>query len=409
MESPQLEILVQANVENADSAFALGRHCLPVVIHMVLHEGPARINAEFPMRYGYRSGDFRPGYLLEVVVPLVVVRVIMLLVVFRLVERGSEMCIERHRALAVAAERIQVETYIGIELKVVDFLSEEGVVRVGVPVEVVAELAFRAAVDVGGVPDGVAALRFQVAVRREHVVVQELVADSDIDGRYDGVRGPRLELQEHFVLELHYPQRVGGRVRIQVELIVVQFFSVGIVHADLVFVYLPIDGIFAGVPDERGGDIGVQSVRSGLLVAHFLLLGQQFFHLHDCQAVPRSEDAVAVHVFAFQDFAFLHVADERERNPVCLVQENGVFLYQCRCVFQSDVDFPGAHRGVPDPEIVNDTSVFAARHLVVYVSGVHEVSAAHVVRGCDEGPVVRLFVFEHAVGTEAVVLQCEVQ
>ena len=148
---------------------------------MVLHEGPACVDAEFPMRYGYRSGDFSPGYLLEVVVPLVVVRVIMLLVVFRLVERGSEMCIERHRALAVAAERIQVETYIGIDLKVVDFLSEEGVVRVGVPVEVVAELAFRAAVDVGGVPDGVAALRFQVAVRREHVVVQELVADSDID------------------------------------------------------------------------------------------------------------------------------------------------------------------------------------------------------------------------------------
>lgn len=151
------------------------------------------------------------------------------------------MDIERHRTLAVAAERIQVETYIGIDLKVVDFLSEEGVVRVGVPVEVVAELAFRAAVDVGGVPDGVAALSFQVAVRREHVVVQEFVADSDVDGRNDGVRGPRLEFQEHLVLEFHDSQRVGSRVWIQIELIVIQFFSIGIVHSYLVFVYLPID------------------------------------------------------------------------------------------------------------------------------------------------------------------------
>ena len=140
----------------------------------------------------------------------------------------------------------------------------------------------------------------------------------------------------------------------------VQFFSVCIVRADLVFVYLSIDGIFAGVADECGRDIGVQSVRSGLLVAHFLLLGQQFFHLHDCQAVPRGEYAVAVHVLALQDLALLHFADECERNPVCLVQENGVFLYQCRCVLQSDVYFPRANGGVSDPEIVNDTSVFAA-------------------------------------------------
>ena len=107
--------------------------------------------------------------------------------------------------------------------------------------EVVAELAFRAAVDVGGVPDGVAALRFQVAVRREHVVVQEFVADSDVDGRNDGVRGPRLEFQEHLVFEFHDSQRVGSRVWIQIELIVIQFFSIGIVHSYLVFVYLSID------------------------------------------------------------------------------------------------------------------------------------------------------------------------
>lgn len=55
MESPQLEILVQANVENADWAPVLGSHRLPVVIHMVLHEGPACVDAQFPMRNGYRS------------------------------------------------------------------------------------------------------------------------------------------------------------------------------------------------------------------------------------------------------------------------------------------------------------------------------------------------------------------
>ena len=114
------------------------------------------------------------------------------------------------------------------------------------------------------------------------------------------------------------------------------------------------------MPDERGGNICVKGVCSGLLVAHLLVFGQHVLHLHDCQTVPCREDAVPVHILAFQDLALLHFADECERNPVCLVQENGVFLYQCRCVLQSDIDFSGAHGGVSDPEIVNDTSVFAA-------------------------------------------------
>ena len=154
--------------------------------------------------------------------------------------------------------------------------------------------------------------------------------------------------------------------------------------------------------------VGVQRVFRRSLRALVRLGLKQFLHPDDGDAVSGSHHAVPVHLFLFEDLLFLQLADEGERNPVCLVEEYGILLYQCRGVLQPHVDFPGADRGVPDPEIVHDSAVLALVHLVVDVAGVGKVFLACEVRGSGKCPVVHPFVFEHAVCTEPVVFQCEV-
>ena len=111
--------------------------------------------------------------------------------------------------------------------------------------EIVLELAFHAAVQICRVPHHVSALLLEVTVRGEHVVVQQLVSDTGVDGRYDGVVCPRLELDEHFVLEFHDSQGVSGFQRIQIELSVVQVPCVRVISTDFVLVYLAVCGVFA--------------------------------------------------------------------------------------------------------------------------------------------------------------------
>ena len=103
----------------------------------------------------------------------------MLLIVFRLVETGLEVEIERHRTLTVTTERINVETGIGTDSDIIDFFPEESVIAVGVPMEEVVHLALGAAVEIHRVPDCVAAA-FQIAVRRKHVVIKESVSYSHV-------------------------------------------------------------------------------------------------------------------------------------------------------------------------------------------------------------------------------------
>ena len=245
MQPPKLEILGQSDIEHADGGCFLLRHRLPVIINMVLYQRPAGINVQFPMRNADRTVQRRRGNLAEIIVPFVMVRIIVLLIVVRLLQVRAEMGIERNRALAVAPERIDIESHIRINAEIIDFLSEESVVSVGIPMEIILVLSFHTAIEISRVPHRVAFLRIKIAVRREHVIVHQLVTDTDIDGGHDGVARPWLQFYKQLVLELHDTDRVGRSGRIDIELVVIQVPGLGIFQPYLVLVNLPVSRILA--------------------------------------------------------------------------------------------------------------------------------------------------------------------
>ena len=125
---------------------------------MVLYQRPAGIDVQFPMRNADRAVQRRRGNLAEIIVPFVMVRIIVLLIVVRLLQVRAEMGIERNRALAVAPERIDIESHIRINAEIIDFLSEESVVSVGIPMEIILVLSFHTAIEISRVPHRVAFL-----------------------------------------------------------------------------------------------------------------------------------------------------------------------------------------------------------------------------------------------------------
>ena len=162
------------------------------------------------------------------------------------------------------------------------------------------------------------------------------------------------------------------------------------------------------MPDESGRDISIQRIRR-LRRARLLFLCQKHLHCSYRNAVAGGNDAVPVRILLFQDFAVLHLLDEIERNTVCLVQENGIFLYQCGCILEAHVDFPRTYRRVPYPEIVHDASVLPLGHLVVDVAAMHLVLLSEMVHRGHERPVVHFLIFQHAVRTHPVIFQSKVE
>ena len=101
--------------------------------------------------------------------------------------------------------------------------------------DVVLKLSFHTGIDEGRVPDLVCRT-FQEG-RIEHAEIQKPVADSSVQFGDDRIVRPRLEPEEHPVLQLHHPDRVERGRRMVVEDIVVE--RLAYIVRDLVLVAFP--------------------------------------------------------------------------------------------------------------------------------------------------------------------------
>ena len=160
--------------------------------------------------------------------------------------------------------------------------------------------------------------------------------------------------------------------------------------------------------DEGRSDVGIKRIGRSKFLTLGSFPGKQFLHFHNCRRVSCGNDAVPPGVFPPDDLLLPYVLDEVERNPVCLVEEQCVLLYEGAGVLEAYRNFPGTYCSVPYPEIVNDASVLALRNLVVQIARMQEIFPAHVVGADDAGTVVHILIFQHAVGAGPVIFESEV-
>ena len=108
MHDAQGKVLGNAGGEHAHGRGVLPHDAQGIVVDIVGKKGIAGVGTEFPLGYTEAGLQFGGGYLAEVVLPLVVVGVEMLVIEFRLLERGLKMGPQRHGALGLTPERVQV-------------------------------------------------------------------------------------------------------------------------------------------------------------------------------------------------------------------------------------------------------------------------------------------------------------
>ena len=328
------------------------------------------------------------------------VRIVVLVIVLRLFQRGLEIHVQRNRTFPCLSERVHVKPCVGFHGHVVHLVSEEHIVSCGVPVDEIPQLSFHSGIDKRRVPHRVRC-PFQEC-RIESAVAQDSAPDATVQFGDNRIVRPWLQPQEHPVLQFHHPHGIEGTCGIVIEYAIVELAPRLV--SDLILITLAEHGIFTAVSYECGRDVvvskGVRRISRGYPSGHKHIQGI------DHGGVTGCHHAVSVRLV---DFPVLHVLDERERNPVLLVEEECVPDDVCRGVVEIDRVFPRIQCGVSDHRVVAGSTVLFADDLVVDVAGVHHVAPAQIVDRCHERLVGRLFALHDAVASETVIFKSEIK
>ena len=104
-----------------------------------------------------------------------------------------------------------------------------------------------------------------------------------------------------------------------------------------------------------------------------------------------------------------YLVDEVERDLVALVKVNCVFCGSACRILERDVNLSRINCGIPDPEVVDDTSVLASCYGIIDVSSVHKITLSKVVGSYHGVSVVSILPSQESVTSESLVFECEVE